>query len=89
VEPFTSRDAALARLQERVNEFSKVNESWQTYLFRSAIKYGTVVPPALHEAVGKVQIKGSEIMVAKAKKELADAEASLAKALEEFSEVSK
>lgn len=74
VEPFTSRDAAIARLQSLVDAFAGEKPYRQGALHKAAKEYGLQIPKALEEAVTKARREGL-------KKKVSEAQAELDKAL--------
>ncbi len=77
VEPFTSRESALARLQEIVNAFEDEKEHLRERLYNAAVKYSLQVPAKLREFISSRELKAAEGTLNEARKKVSDAEQAL------------
>jgi hypothetical protein len=77
VEPFLSRGAALARLQEIIDAFVSESDWTQSRLYDAAVKYGLRVPEGLEELIAGRKASAAASEVAEARQKLEAAEAKL------------
>jgi hypothetical protein len=77
VEPFTSREAALSRMQEIVNAYESEKDYKWGQLYSAAVEYDLRIPTGLREAVTKQKVDAAAAEVAGARKKLEIAEAAL------------